>query len=362
MCGLHSGLIARTKQAPMEIYNYEKRLQSLERNIDLDSDISKENKILILKFKEECFAHNIGLARVVRYLYCLRDMARWLKKGFALVKTDEIKSLVASIERMSKYSPRTKCEYRATLKKFYKWLKKNDSPEEISWLKLNFKPHNTKLPSELPNEEDITKMLNFTKNPRDRAVIMSLYESGCRVGEFIKLRIKDISFDNYGCLIDVTGKTGGRRIRLVNSSVYLTELINKHPDKDNPNSFLWLKNNTLEMIEYPALCKLLRVSAQRANVKKKVNPHNFRHSRATYLANKLTEQQLKIFFGWTRSSDMASVYVHLSGRDVNEALLNTYGIKTEESKEPINKLGSKECFRCKTKNEDRVDFNRSLST
>ncbi len=208
-------------------------------------------------------------------------MARWLKKGFALVKTDEIKSLVASIERMSKYSPRTKCEYRATLKKFYKWLKKNDSPEEVSWLKLNFKPHNTKLPSELPNEEDITKMLNFTKNPRDRAVIMSLYESGCRVGEFIKLRIKDISFDNYGCLIDVTGKTGGRRIRLVNSSVYLTELINKHPDKDNPNSFLWLKNNTLEMIEYPALCKLLRVSAQRANVKKKVNPHNFRHSRAT---------------------------------------------------------------------------------
>ena len=120
--------------------------------------------------------------------------------------------------------------------------------------------HQQKLPSELLNEEDITAMINHTTSLRNRAIIMSLYESGCRIGEFLKMRIKDITFDKYGCLMDVTGKTGGRRIRIVVSSAYLMEWVNKHPDKDNPEAFLWLKNNSLEMLEYPAFCKVLRVA------------------------------------------------------------------------------------------------------
>jgi site-specific recombinase XerD len=59
---------------------------------------------------------------------------------------------------------------------------------------------------------------------------------------------------------------------------------------------------------------------------KQVYPHLFRHSRATHLADKLTEAQMKILFGWAGNSDVPSVYVHLSGRDVEEALLRIYGI------------------------------------
>ena len=44
---------------------------------------------------------------------------------------------------------------------------------------------------------------------------------------------------------------------------------------------------------------------------------------------------------------MASVYVHLSGRDVDEALLKTYGIKTGEEKKE-EKFKPKNCPRCKT--------------
>jgi site-specific recombinase XerD len=340
----------------MELYNYERRIKRIEENITQNPEISQADKELILKFRNECFANNLSLARTVRYLFCLRDMAKWLKKNFLDAKTEDIKELVGEIERMQKYSPRTKYEYRATLKKFYGWLKNEEAPEEIAWIKLNLKKHNNKLPSDLITENEVIKMINHAQNHRDRAIIMTLYESGCRVGEFLKMRIKDVSFERYGALLNVTGKTGGRRILVVTSSNYLMELINIHPYKDNPDAFLFLKKNTEQMLGYPALCKVLRTMAKRAGIKKKVNPHNFRHSRATQLANKLTEQQLKVFFGWTRSSEMASVYVHLSGRDVNNALLETYGIKPDEDEKTSSKLIPIKCMRCNFENEPTNKF------
>ena len=339
-----------------DIYPYEKRLQSLELKIASSTEILPSSKELIQRFKNDCFAHNIGLARVIRYLFCLRDMAQWLTIDFQQASIDEIKALVAKIERMEKYAPRTKCEYRATLKKFYKWLKGNDNPLETSWIKLNLKKHNDKLPSDLPTESDILKMVNNTPSLRDRAIIVTLYESGCRVGEFIKLTLKDVTFDKYGACLDVTGKTGGRRVRIVTASKYLMDWINEHPDKDNPKAFLWTKNNCISMLEYPALTKVLRVGAKRANVKKKVNPHNFRHARATYLASKLTEQQLKLHFGWTRSSEMAAVYVHLNGRDVESALLGTYGIKVSDEDSSVSKLTPINCVRCSSENKPTDGF------
>ena len=92
-----------------------------------------------------------------------------------------------------------------------------------------------------------------------------------------------------------------------------------------------------------------------AGVKKRVNPHNFRHSRETYLANFLTEAQMKEFFGWTQDSKMAGVYVHMSGRNVDNALLKIYGIKNDEEKrESIFK--PKECPRCQKVNQATNKF------
>ena len=340
----------------VEIYPYKKRLKSIEENIQNSDKISQENKDLIFEFRDDCFAYGIGLARVIRHFYCLRDMAIWLNKSFAESKTEDLKKLIAKIERMDKYKPRTKMEYKATLKKFYKFLKNEDNPEEVKWIKLSLKRHQEKLPTDLLIEQDITLMINNTRSPRDRAIIMALYESGCRIGEFIKIKMRDITFDKYGCFIDVTGKTGGRRIRLIISSTYLMDWINKHPDKENPDSFLWLKNNSLNMLEYPALCKVLRSAKNRSGIRKKVNPHNFRHSRATYLASKLTEQQLKVYLGWTRASKMASIYVHLSSKDVNDSLLGIYGIKTEESENIISNLIPIKCIKCNHDNESTNKF------
>jgi hypothetical protein len=55
----------------------------------------------------------------------------------------------------------------------------------------------------------------------------------------LSLKVKHIFFDEYGAQLIVNGKTGQRRIRIIASVPYLTEWLNKHRDKDNPEAPLW---------------------------------------------------------------------------------------------------------------------------
>jgi integrase/recombinase XerD len=52
------------------------------------------------------------------------------------------------------------------------------------------------------------------------------------------------------------------------------------------------------------------------------------------MANYLTEAQMNVYFGWTQGSDMPGVYVHLSGRDIDDAVLNANGIVQKDVSTP----------------------------
>lgn len=47
----------------------------------------------------------------------------------------------------------------------------------------------------------------------------------------------------------------------------------------------------------------------------------------------LTEAQMRVYFGWIKDSEIPSIYVRLSGRDVDATLLKHYGVKAEEPSE-----------------------------
>jgi site-specific recombinase XerD len=333
-----------------EIYKSERKLKTILSKIK-DSDISENNKKSILQFHDECFSQGISSIRVLKCVYTLFRLSKWLNKDFIDVNLEDIKALVGMIEK-SDFAEWTKHDYKVILKKFYKWLRGNeDFPTEVKWIKTTMKNNRQKLPEELLTEEEVKKLIESANEPRDRALVSVLYESGCRIGELLSLKIKEIDFDKYGALLSVIGKTGSRRVRIVASSPYLAEWINKHPMKDNPDAPLWIrKDYTNKLLSYERVKVILIHLKKKSGIKKKVNPHNFRHSRATFLANFLTEAQLKEMFGWTQSSDMASIYVHLSGRDVDNALLRTYGIEQDEKNGHESELKPKECIRCKQVN------------
>ena len=246
----------------------------------------------------------------------------------------------AGIEK--KYSEATKETRKVSFKKFLKWCKNYELHQQIKCKRSKGK----KLPEDIKCKEDIVKMIEAGSNSRDRAIISCFYESGARRGEQLAAKVKNIEFDEYGVVITFPeGKTGARRVRLIFSAPYLREWLDNHPRKDDRDASLWctLDKNAGQM-SVSGLLNVFNRCGRKAGIEKKVNPHSFRHDRATHLAANFTEQQLKMYLGWSPTSTQPATYVHLSGKDMDDAVLKMYGIKKDENDAEFLKPGV--CPRC----------------
>ena len=152
------------------------------RNIKESNRISVRNKELILKFLDYCKAEGLSNMRVEHYARILKKIGEVFPKAFDEATKEDIIELVRKIEAR-KLSEWTRHDYRTTLKKFFKWLRGSDSyPEEVKWLKVKTPKSNNIIPTEILSEQDIKKLIRVADNPRDKAFVSVLFESGCRIG------------------------------------------------------------------------------------------------------------------------------------------------------------------------------------
>jgi site-specific recombinase XerD len=165
---------------------------------------------------------------------------------------------------------------RAALRFFYvRVLKQRWFDDEI----LPPKRH-PKLPTVLSADE-ITKILDATRNLKHWTILATLYATGLRSHELRYLKIGDI--DRERMLLHVRqGK--GRVPRDLPLSPTLLERLIIYWRWRKPKEWLFPSQ---ERIEHPMADKSLRVictsAGRRAGVKKHCHPHAFRHSFATHL-------------------------------------------------------------------------------
>lgn len=257
-------------------------------------------------------------------------------------------------DKLASSTAKVRCAALKKLIKFLEWgnLEKKGYPASVEWVPTTMDKSKRK-GIEIISKKDIKAMIRVTKNQRDRALIFTLYESGMRASEFLSLRIGDVEIDNPGAILSLKGrlgvslKTGPRRVRVFEATPDLQLWINQHPERDNPDAVLWCTwgpNSSGEMV-VNSLDGLIERYRKAAGIKKAVHPHMFRHSRASHLAKHLTEAQMCEFFGWVQGSNMPSVYVHLSGRDVDDALMEAHGIEVDKKKNDDRTLAPRKCFR-----------------
>jgi integrase len=293
------------------------------------------------------------------------------KRNFELADRKDLENVILQHGRQRvrghELSDDTKSGFKIMTKRFYKWLKDPEDeeyPPEVKWIRTNQSNNHSIIPEEILTEADVEVLIKAADWSRDKAIIAMLFDLGSRTGEFLSLQRKNIVFYKLGAMVVVDGKTGRRRQRLILSVPFLSQWLNDHPDK-KPEAPLWIHSTKgcheegIVHLDYYSLRKLLIRLGRTAGIKRRVNPYAFRHARATHLANYLTEAQLKQVFGWTQNSRMPGRYVHLSGRDVDNALLRVHGLREnhEEEKAKItlikcvrseleNSTIQKQCTRC----------------
>ena len=130
--------------------------------------------------------------------------------------------------KSKRLAPSTKLDYKKTLGKFYKWLLGNNEqyPELVDWIDT----YETHIEIPALRREEIEKMVDATKI-RDKAIIITLFDSGARAEEFLNIRIGDLTKldDTYKVRI-VHSKTKPRTIHLPIASKHLQLWLQELPE------------------------------------------------------------------------------------------------------------------------------------
>jgi len=232
----------------------------------------------------------------------LNTVAIGATKDFKEMGQLDVQALVAQIERSDR-ADSSKTQYRFVIRKFFRWLQ--GEANAASWIKAKAKLKSRKLPENMLTESEVKAMIEAADHPRDKALIAVLYDSGCRIGEIRRPEIKNVTFDQYGAILAVSGKTGARRVRIIFSSSYIASWLDIHPQKGDNNAFLFVKingRNRDQQMAHNTILKIISNAAAKAGIEKRVHPHLFRHSRSTELAQHLTEAQMEEHLGWVHGS------------------------------------------------------------
>ena len=325
-----------------------------------DKKLTPNSKSLVKEHVDSLRAQGRDVRTLVKHLYCMKAFVDFTegKVDFKALTRKDIERIIARLES-SDYKPETKRNVKAVVKGFWKHALGADEyyPEPVRWIRTTVKRKDRLMPEGILTEQDVMKLLDAANNARDKAIIATLFDSGIRIGELLSMKRRDVDLEGNPAHIIVNGKTGPRRVPILFSVPYLAAYLNEQKLR-KPDEFLWNVAGSwaglTQRADYSAIRMMLQRVAKRAGIDKRVNPHSFRHARATDYASRLSDQQLKMLFGWVGGSRMAETYVHLSGRDVDSAVLQANGYEPVEVQAP--KLKVQLCPRCHFANEPTAQY------
>ena len=186
------------------------------------------------------------------------------------------------------------------LRYFFGWCVKHDLMESSPLAGLRFPE--PPLPPKRPfSDEEVRRLLAACRTPRQRAILLVLFDTGIRASELANLRTADV--DVEGGVLLIMGK--GAKVRMVSVSGVALEALKECMDGANGTVFPELDHN------HDRLHYLLECIAKRAGVQG-AYPHRFRHTFASnFLGAGGDIGNLRLLLGhstWAMSARYAAFY------------------------------------------------------
>jgi integrase/recombinase XerD len=182
-----------------------------------------------------------------------------------------------------------------------------------------------KRPERLPtvlSQEEVAQLIASASNLLDYAMLTTLYATGVRRTELIRLKTEDI--DSQRMIVHIRqGK--GNRDRDVPLTPKLLETLREYWRWMKPKTYLFPGMVDNWRADKPLTPKCVwiavRDAAKRAGIKRRVSPHTLRHSWATHLLENGTDiRTIQLLLGHAEL-EATTVYLHLSRRHL-QAVVN----------------------------------------
>ena len=280
--------------------------------------------------------HDVSEDTNQRYASCFDSFVQYLEKE-GIKSFEEVTKTDIGQFLSTKKTQNTKNIYIFIIKSFYKnYLDKDKLVEQLHQKTTE----ETITPSELLTPEEVIANEAGKKRDMDKVIILTLFESCARISEVLGLKIGDVLFNSV-----VNKEDGNRKLiatlhfkrskgnikkQPVVLTMFASELkrwVENHPSKSKGQAPLFPSTRNSEK---PIACESVAIAlwnvGERLGIKKRINPHWFRHSGLSYFANDLNynEQCLMWRAGWT-STQMSARYIH-SGAELEgkSTLRNMY--------------------------------------
>lgn len=167
-----------------------------------------------------------------------------------------------------------------------------------------------KKPKTLPiylSYDEVMKIINLTINLKHRAIIETIFFHGLRRSELINLKITDIDSGNMVLKIK---QSKGLKYRDIPLSEDCLNTLRLYFNAYKPNYYLFNGAYGLKYSE-TSLANVVKNAAKRARINKRVTPHTFRHSFASYLVSiNVNIKKIQCWLGHS-SSKTTDIYCHL---------------------------------------------------
>lgn len=128
-------------------------------------------------------------------------------------------------------------------------------------------------------ETEVLRIISLEPNPRNRAIILTLYAGGFRVSEICSLKWRHLQERDSAGQITVFGKRGKTRTVLMPQSVWETlQLLQQDASPDAPV----FRSRKKGHLDESAVWRIVKKAAERSGIDKEVSCHWFRHAHASH--------------------------------------------------------------------------------
>jgi site-specific recombinase XerD len=177
---------------------------------------------------------------------------------------------------------------------------------------------------------EVEAVLAALSTRKQRALVMTLYGAGLRVGEATALRIDDIDSVRMQLRLRETKGGGERCVPL--STKLLAELRDYWRHYRPKGPLLFPGNDPDGRLTRAAVSKAIQIAARKAGISKRVTPHVFRHTFATHLLELGTDlRTVQVLLGHARISSTTS-YLHVSHARLARVTLPFDALGTEHAR------------------------------
>lgn len=209
---------------------------------------------------------------VEAYTYYNIDFLEYTRKSPRSVKQGDIKAYLEKLLNRNLSSSTMNLAYNA-LKSYYKQMYSRKFFVNIPRAKKD-----KKLPQILSVDE-IKSMITAANNPKHKTMLVLLYGCGLRRGELINLKIVDCDVRSRVLTVR-QGK--GKKDRVLAMPEHALDILLRQKELKKDSDYVFTSRDNKSRLSSVTIDKVVRKSAQKAGIRKRVSPHTLRHSFATH--------------------------------------------------------------------------------